>query len=110
MAVSVFDDDEFFGFSDKELNIENNFNFMSKFKVIDNRGYKLVFHKIYKRSLSKKNFEILNNIINEYFPLTISDVSGLEIENFTVNKLYDGEFEISCLSDGSFDLYLGGVN
>lgn len=110
MAVSIFDDDEFFGFTSEELDVDNTFNFTSKFKVIDSNGYKLVLHKLYKRSLSKKNFEVLDKIIEGYFPLTISDVSGLEIEDFTINKLYEGEFEISCFSDGSFDLFLGGIN
>lgn len=110
MSVSIFDDDEYFGFSTPELNVDNTFNFSSKFKIIDNNGYKLVLHKLYKRSLSKKNLEVLNIIIEEHFPLTISDVSGLELEDFAINKLYDGEFEISCLSDGTFDLFLGDVN
>lgn len=110
MAVGIYDDDDFLGFTAEELDVDNTFNFTSKFKVIDNNGYKLVLHKLYKRSLSKKNLEALNKIIEEHFPLTISDVSGLEIEDFTINKLYDGEFEISCLSDGTFDLFLGGIN
>jgi hypothetical protein len=110
MAVSIFDDEEFFGFSAEEPDVDNTFNFTSKFKVIDNNGYKLVLHRLYKRSLSKKNLEVLNSIIEKNFPLSISDVSGIELENIAINKLYDGDFEICCLSDGTFDLFLGGIN
>jgi archaellum biogenesis ATPase FlaH len=110
MAVSIFDDEEFFGFSAEELDVDNTFNFTSKFKVIDSNGYKLVLHRLYKRSLSKKNLEVLNSIIEKNFPLSISDVSGIELESIAINKLYDGDFEISCLSDGTFDLLLGGIN
>lgn len=109
MAIDFIEDEEFFGFEPKELDLDINFNFTSKFKIIDNNGYKLHLHKIYKRSLSKKNYELLENLIEDKFPLTINDVSGLEIENFTINKLYDGEFELNFLTDGSFDIYLGGV-
>lgn len=109
MAVDFIDDDDFFGFEPKDLDVDVTFNFSSKFKVIDQNGYKLLLHKIYKRSLSKKNLEILDRLIEDKFPLIINDVSGLEIENFTINKLYDGEFELSCYTDSTFDLYLGGI-
>jgi len=109
MANNYIDDDEFFGFEPKELDVDITFNFTSKFKVIDSNGYKLHLHKIYKRSLSKKNLEILEQLIEDKFPLSINDVSGLEIENFNINKLYDGEFELNYYTDNSFDLYLGGI-
>ena len=47
--------------------------------------------------------------MEEQFPLNVNDVSGLELENFKINKLYDGEFEMSYFSNGTFDIYLGGV-
>lgn len=109
MANNYIDDDEFFGFGPKELDVDTTFNFTSKFKVIDINGYKLHLHKIYKRSLSKKNFEILERLIKDRFPLSINNVSGLEIENFNINKLYDGEFELNYYTDNSFDIYLGGI-
>jgi hypothetical protein len=110
MALTNYmDEDDFFEFEPKELDVDINFNFTSKFKIIDINGYKLDLHKVYKRSLSKKNFEILDNLIQKKFPLTINDVSGMEIENFIINKLYEGEFEITVYTDDSFDLYLGGI-
>lgn len=109
MAIDFIDDDEFFGFEPKDLDVDTTFNFTSKFKIVDQNGYKLHLHKIYKRSLSKGNLEILEKLIEDHFPVTINDVSGLEIENFTINKLYEGEFELTLLSNDSFDIYLGGI-
>lgn len=106
---NYIDDDEFFEFEPKELDVDLTFNFTAKFKIVDNNGYRLHLHKIYKRSLSKKNLEILDGLVQDKFPILINDVSGLEIENFTINKLYDGEFELSYYTDSSFDLYLGGI-
>lgn len=108
MAIDIFDDDEF-GFEPKELDVDLTFNFTCKFRIVDINGYKLQIHKIYKRSLSKKNLEALEEVMNDRFPLSINDVSGLEIENFTINKLYDGEFEMNLYTDNNFDLYLGGI-
>ena len=105
----LLDDDEFFGFEPKELDVDVTFNFTSKFKVVDINGYKLHLHKIFKRSLSKKNLEVLERLIEDKFPLSINDVSGLEIENFNINKLYDGEFELNYYTDDTFDIYLGGI-
>ena len=109
MAIDFIDDDEFFGFESKDLDVDITFNFTSKFKIVDQNGYKLHLHKIYKRSLSKENLIILEKLMEESFPVIINDVSGLEIVNFTINKLYDGEFELNLLSDKTFDLYLGGI-
>lgn len=107
--TGFIEDDFDFEFEPKELDVDVTFNFSCKFKIIDDHGYKLHIHKIYKRSLSKKNLEILENLIEEKFPLLINDVSGLDIESFNINKLYDGEFEMNYYTDNSFDLYLGGV-
>jgi beta-glucanase (GH16 family) len=109
MTKDYIDDDDFFEFEPKDLDVDTTFDFTCKFKIVDMNGYKLHIHKIFKRSLSKKNLELLEILIQEKFPLTINDVSGLNIENFTINKLYDGEFELSYLTDGTFDLYLGGI-
>ena len=105
------DDDDFFEFEPKSLDVSSTFNFTCKFKIIDtDNGYKLYIHKIYKRSLSKTNLTILENIIESGdIPIIVNDVSGLELENFKINKLYDGEFEMSYFSNGSFDIYLGGI-
>jgi hypothetical protein len=105
------DDDDFFEFEPKSLDVSSTFNFTCKFKIIDSdNGYKLSIHKIYKRSLSKANLNIIENLIeNRNIPMLVNDVSGLELENFKVNKLYDGEFEMSYFSNGSFDIYLGSV-
>lgn len=108
--MAKFIEDDFdFEFEPKELDIDITFNFTSKFKIVDINGYKLHIHKIFKRSLSKKNLELLERLLEERFPLSINDVSGVEMENFTVNKLYDGEFELNYYTDDSFDLYLGGI-
>ena len=110
MGNSIFDDDDFLEFEPSELDVDINFNFKARFKIVDTNGYKLDLHKIYKRGISKKNQIILNGYIEEKFPLNINDASGVEIENFKVNKLYDGEFELTCYTDGSFDLYLGEIS
>jgi hypothetical protein len=110
MKTNYMDEDDFFEFEPKELDVDITFNFTAKFKIIDNNGYRLHLHKIFKRSLSKKNLEILDSLIQDNkFPIIINDVSGLEIENFTINKLYDGEFELNYFTDGTFDIYLGGI-
>jgi len=107
--MDFLEDDEYFGFNPVELDVDTTFNFNCKFKIIDVNGYKLHIHRIFKRSLSKKNLEILDKTIEDSFPLSINDVSGLDIAVFNVNKLYDGEFEMNYYSDNTFDLYLGGV-
>ena len=105
-----FDEEDFFEFEPKGSDVSSTFNFTCKFKVIDSdNGYKLHIHKIFKRSLSKPNLKILEDLMETHFPLDISDVSGLGLENYKVNKLYDGEYELSYFSDGTFDIYLGGV-
>jgi hypothetical protein len=109
MINDYMDEDDFFGFEPKELDVDTTFNFTAKFKIIDTNGYRLYLHKIYKRSLSKKNLVVLESLMQDKFPVLINEVSGLEIENFTINKLYDGEFELSYYTDDSFDLYLGGI-
>lgn len=104
------DDDDFFEFEPKSLDVTSTFNFTCKFKIIDtDNGFKLLLHKLYKRSLSKTNLNTLETLMEEQFPLNVNDVSGLELENFKINKLYDGEFEMSYFSNGTFDIYLGGV-
>lgn len=105
------DDDDFFEFEPKSSDVSSTFNFTCKFRIIDtDSGYKLHLHKLYKRSLSKANLELLESLMeDQFFPLCINEVSGLELENYKINKLYDGEFEMSYFSDGKFDLYLGGV-
>lgn len=104
------EDDDFFEFEPKGSDVSSTFNFTSKFKVIDtDNGYKLELHKIFKRSLSKTHLNILEKLIEDNFPLTINDVSGLELENFKINRLYDGEFEMSVFADKTFDIYLGGI-
>jgi hypothetical protein len=108
MAIDFIENDEFFEFESKDLIIDFTLNFKSKFKIIDNNGYKLDIKKLYKRGVSKENMETLENIINKNFPISINDVSGLEIENFTIDRLYDGEFEINCYNN-NFDLYLGDI-
>jgi len=109
MARFLEEDDYDFEFEPKELDVDITFNFTAKFKIVDNNGYKLYIHKIFKRSLSKKNLEILERLIEDKFPLSINDVSGLDIESYNINKLYDGEFELNYYTDESFDLYLGGI-
>lgn len=109
MSVDYIDDDDFFEFEPKDSEVNISFNFASKFKIIDQSGYKLSLHKIYKRSLSKKNLETLNKLIEGKFPLIINDVSGLEIENFDINKIYEGEFELTIYNNDTFDIYLGGL-
>jgi hypothetical protein len=110
MKTNYLDEEDFFEFEPKELDIDTTFNFKVKFKIIDNNGYKLYLHKIFKRSLSRKNLEILDFLMDDNkFPILINDVSGLEIANFTINKLYDGEFELNYFTDGSFDIYFGGI-
>jgi len=106
MAIDLVDDNIFFEFEPKELKIINDFKFKSMFKVVDDNGYKLSLHKIYKRSLSKDEFIILTNMIEKFFPYNINDVSGLEIADFNINKIYEGIFNIITLSDSSFDIYL----
>lgn len=106
--ASIFLDDDF-GFDPPEIDLDNNFNFTAKFKIIEINGYKLHIHKIFKRSLSKINLKFLEDLIKESFPLSINDVSGIDVANFTVNKNYDGEFELTHYSDKTFDLYLGGI-
>jgi len=104
------EDEDFFEFEPKGSDVSSTFNFTCKFKVIDSdNGYKLQIHKLYKRSLSKPNLNVLETIIEDNFPLSINEVSGLDLENYKVNKLYDGEFEMSSFADGTFDIYLGGV-
>jgi hypothetical protein len=109
MALYDIEDDDYFEFEPKELDADITFNFSCKFKIVDMSGYRLHIHKIYKRSLSKKNLEVLETLMDEKFPILINDVSGLEIESLSVNKLYDGEFELNYYTDGSIDLYLGAV-
>lgn len=104
MSVDFIEYEDFFGFEPEELSLDINFTFNSKFKIIDSNGYKLHLHKIYKRSLSKNNFKILENIISDHFPLFINDISGMDIENFNINKLYDGVFELSYFTDKTFDV------
>lgn len=109
MSIDLINNDDFFEFEIKDSIINIYFNFNSKFKIIDQNGYKLFLYKIYKRSLSKKNFEILEKLIEKKFPLIINEISGLEIENFNINKIYDGVFEIIIYDDNNFDLYLGDL-
>lgn len=107
--MNYLEDDDFFDFNPVELDVDITFNFTCKFKIIDINGYKLHIHKIFKRSLSKKNLEVLERTIVDNFPLSINDVSGLDIAVFNVNKLYDGEFEMNYYSNNTFDLYLGTI-
>lgn len=109
MPVDFIDYEGFFGFEPEELSLDINFTFNSKFKIIDSNGYKLHMHKIYKRSLSKDNFQILDKLILENFPLFINDVSGLDIKDFHINKLYDGVFELSYFIDKTFDINFVGL-
>jgi hypothetical protein len=45
----------------------------------------------------------------ENFPLFINDVSGLDIKDFHINKLYDGVFELSYFIDKTFDINFVGL-
>jgi hypothetical protein len=103
------DDDDYFEFEQDTLDVSSTFNFTAKFKIVDESGFKLLITKIYKRSLSKEHLIVLENIIEDNFPLTVNDVSGLSLEDYKINKLYDGEFELSYYTNKSFDLYLGGI-
>jgi len=105
--MNAFDEDDiFFEFEPKSSDVSSTFNFSCKFKIVDVDGYKLHIHKIYKRSLSKSHLEILESLMENNFPLSVNEVSGLSLEGHKINKLYDGEFEISSYLDGTFDVYL----
>jgi hypothetical protein len=58
------------------LDVDTTFDFTCRFKIVDINGYKLHLHKIFKRSLSKKNLELLENLIQEKFPLTNERLSS----------------------------------
>jgi hypothetical protein len=103
------DDDDYFEFDGNSIDIAMTFYFTSKFKIIDESGFKLMITKVYKRKMSKENLINLENIIKDNFPLTVNEISGLSLEDYKINKLYDGEFELSYYTDKSFDLYLGGI-
>jgi len=105
--MKFIEDDEFFGFDIPDEEIDDFFTFKSRFKINDiNNGFKIIMDKIYKRSLSKKNLEMLESLIESKFPLDINEVSGLELEGMKINKFYNGEFEISIYSIGIFDITL----
>jgi len=94
---------------DDILGIEENnddgykFEFRSIFKIIDNNRLKVKFHKLFKRSLKKNEKEINIITIN---PIDINDIGGLELSEFKINKLYDGEFIINYYSNKKYDIFL----
>lgn len=105
MSARFLDDEDFFEFDLPELETDNYFGFKAKFKIIDTQnGYKIMIDKIYKRSLTKLNLDILQNLIETKFPVDINEVSGLELEEIRINKFYSGEFEVSIYTSGVFDL------
>jgi len=105
--VKFLDEEDFFEFDLPELETDNYFSFKSRFKIIDTpNGFRLVLDNIFKRTLSKLNLEILQNLIETRFPVDINDVSGLVLEDLRINKFYNGEFDVSIYTSGVFDLTL----
>lgn len=114
MTKINIDYDEFFEFDNgfDQDDVDLNFSFRSKFKIIDSSsGFKLILTKIFKRSLSKENYEKLDSFIQEKIPLNINDVSGIQLEGMKIGKIYDGSFSLMLweqyeLDKNLFDLSL----
>jgi hypothetical protein len=80
-----------------------NFTLKCKFKIIDYiDGYYLLITNINKKDVNHMN-EI--DIIKRDNPINISNVTGVELENFVIDKIYPGEFIIDFYEDNSYDMF-----
>lgn len=93
------------------LNIEEeetdgiSFELDANFRIVDiGNCFALDIHKLFKRSY--KGFESSVDFIIQKNPLSISNISNIDIEDFKINKLYRGNFKIDFYDDKKFDIFL----
>lgn len=98
--------DEFY---DNILNDDNidpdgySFIFKSTFKIIDNDGFYIFFHKLFKRSF--KNYEKEIDIILKSNPINILNIHNIELNEFKINKLYKGLFVVNYYNIYKYDIF-----
>jgi len=81
------------------------FNFLSNFRIISTKnGFSVDFHKFFKRSY--KGFEKYVDIIINDNPFNIKDISNIELDDFRMNKLYRGHFNINFYENNTYDIFL----
>ena len=80
------------------------FTFKCRFKIIEttNNGYCMEINKLYKSTYKEKS-EM--DYISTFFPMSVSDISGIELNDFRINKLYDGFFSINLYENKTFDVF-----
>jgi len=83
------------------------FSFISNFRIIDNKGFYVELHKLFKRSF--KGYEKEMDIISENL-LDIKDVYNVELDEFKMNKLYKGDFHVDFYNNKNFDVFLKESN
>ena len=103
-------DEDYFEFSNDIPDMSDTLNFNAKFKIIDTKtGYKLFIHKIFKRSISKEKLVVLEDIISLKFPINFNDVSGIDLSDIKMNKIYNGEFELISYSNNDMDVFVNPI-
>ena len=90
----------------KYPDLKYGFEYKSKFKLIDTRkGFHVISTYLFKRGLTKEELIFLEN---DFLKKTIdvNDVSGLELSDFNMNKVYTAVFTLYYYDDNTFDLFL----
>jgi hypothetical protein len=89
---------------DKEL--KHGLDFKSKFKVIDTRqGFHVNFNYLFKRGLTPEEIIFLETVFFKN-TINVSDVSGLELSDFNMNRQYTAVFTLYYYDDDTFDFFL----
>jgi transposase len=90
----------------KYPDLKYGFDFKSKFKLIDTRkGFHVIFTYLFKRGVTAEELSFLEN---DFLKKTIdvNDVSGLELSDFNMNKVYTALFTLYYYDDDTFDFFL----
>lgn len=99
-------EDDILNDKNDDYELKYGIDFKSNFKIVDTKqGFYVDFIYLYKRGLSKDEVKWLEKSFLKN-PITVNNISGLELNNFNTNKQYTAVFTLYYYDNNKYDMFL----